>query len=38
VSMLFVMVAALIIYAISYFYQKSRGVPVELATKELPPV
>jgi amino acid transporter len=38
VSMLFVMVAALIIYAISYFYHKSQGVPVELATKELPPV
>ena len=38
VSMLFVMVAGLIIYAISYFYQKSRGVPMDLATKELPPV
>jgi len=36
--MLFVMVAALIIYAISYFYQKSRGVPVELASMELPPI
>jgi APA family basic amino acid/polyamine antiporter len=38
VSMLFVMVAALIIYAISYFYQKSRRIPVELAMKELPPL
>ncbi len=38
VSMLFVMVAALIIYAISYFYQRSRGVPMDLATKELPPI
>jgi len=38
VSMLFVMVAALIIYAISYFYQKSREIPVDLAFKELPPV
>ncbi len=38
VSMVFVMIAALIIYAISYFYQKSREVPVELAIKELPPI
>ena len=38
VSMLFVMVAALIVYAISYLYQKSRGVPIDLATKELPPI
>jgi len=38
VSMLFVMVAALIVYAISYFYQKSRKVPVDLASKELPPI
>jgi amino acid transporter len=38
VSMLFVMAAALVIYAISYFYQKARKVPVELASKELPPV
>lgn len=38
VSMLFVMVAALIVYAISYFYQKARKVPVDLASKELPPV
>jgi hypothetical protein len=36
--MLFVMVAGLIIYAISYVYQRSRGVPVELANKELPPI
>ncbi|HUK51373.1 MAG TPA: amino acid permease [Terriglobales bacterium] len=38
VSMLFVMVAGLIIYVISYFYQKHRDIPVELASKELPPV
>lgn len=38
VSMLFVMVAGLIIYAISYLYQRSRGVPMELANKELPPI
>jgi amino acid transporter len=38
VSMVFVMLAALAIYTISYFYQKSRNVPVELAIKELPPI
>jgi amino acid transporter len=38
VSMLFVMVAALIIYAISYVVQRSRGVPMDLAYKELPPI
>ncbi|MGA3405102.1 MAG: amino acid permease [Candidatus Bathyarchaeia archaeon] len=38
VSMVFVMVALLVIYAISYFYQKSRGIPVDLASIELPPV
>jgi amino acid transporter len=38
VSMLFVMAAALVIYAISYFYQKARRIPVELASRELPPV
>jgi len=38
VSMIFVFIAALIVYAISYFYQKSRGVPVDLASKELPPL
>ncbi len=38
VSMVFVMIAALVIYAISYFYQKSRQIPVELAMKELPPI
>jgi amino acid transporter len=37
VSMVFVMIALLVIYAISYFYQRSRGVPVELASRELPP-
>jgi amino acid transporter len=37
-SMLFVMVAGLIIYAISYLYQRSRGVPMDLANKELPPI
>jgi amino acid transporter len=38
VSMVFVMIAALAIYTISYFYQKSRNIPVELAIKELPPI
>jgi amino acid transporter len=38
VSMLFVMIALLVIYAISYFYQKSRGIPVDLASRELPPL
>lgn len=38
VSMVFVMLAALAIYTISYFYQKSRNIPVELAIKELPPI
>jgi amino acid transporter len=38
VSMVFVMVAALIIYAISYVVQRSRGVPMDLAYKELPPI
>jgi amino acid transporter len=37
-SMLFVMVAGAIIYAVSYLYQRSRGVPMDLATKELPPI
>lgn len=38
VSMVFVMIAALVIYAISYFYQKAKGIPVDLASKELPPI
>jgi amino acid transporter len=38
VSMLLVMVAGLIIYGISYLYQRSRGVPMDLANKELPPI
>ena len=38
VSMLFVMVAALGIYAVSYVYQKHKGIPVDLASKELPPI
>ena len=38
VSMVFVMIAALVIYTISYFYQKSRGIPMDLAMRELPPV
>jgi len=37
-SMLVVFAAALVIYAISYFYQKSKGVPVDLVAKELPPI
>ncbi|MDT7892577.1 MAG: amino acid permease, partial [Thermoproteota archaeon] len=35
--LLLVYVIALIIFAISYFVQKSRGVPMELIGKELPP-
>ena len=38
VSMVFVMIAALVIYVISYFYQRSRGVPIDLAGKERPPM
>jgi len=38
VSFVFVMIAALVIYAISYFYQKTRGIPMDLAMKELPPM
>lgn len=38
VSMLFIFAVGLIIYAISYAYQKSRGLPIDLAAKELPPV
>jgi len=30
--------AALVIYAISYAYQKSKGVPIDLVAKELPPL
>jgi APA family basic amino acid/polyamine antiporter len=37
-SMLAIFVAALVIYAISYFYQKSKGVPIDLVAKELPPL
>jgi amino acid transporter len=37
-SMLVVFAAALVIYAISYFYQKSKGVPIDLVAKELPPL
>jgi hypothetical protein len=36
--MLVVFAAALVIYAISYFYQKSKGVPIDLVAKELPPL
>ncbi len=32
-----IMGAALLIYAVSYAYHKGRGVPMELAFKELPP-
>ena len=37
-SMLALFVIALVIYAISYFYQKSKGVPIDLVAKELPPL
>lgn len=36
-SIVVVYIIALIIYAISYFVQKSKGIPVELVGKELPP-
>ena len=36
-QVMFVMPVALIIYAISYGINKRRGIPVELAMKELPP-
>jgi len=36
-SILIVYVIALLIYAISYFVQKARGIPVDLVAKELPP-
>ncbi len=32
-----IMAVALVIYVVSYAYNKSRGVPIELAFKELPP-
>lgn len=37
-QVMFVMPIALVIYAISYTINKRRGIPVELAMKELPPV
>jgi amino acid transporter len=37
-SSLFILAAGLVIYAVSYLYQRSRGVPMELTSKELPPV
>lgn len=37
-QVLFVMPIALIIYGISYTVNKRRGIPVELAMKELPPL
>jgi APA family basic amino acid/polyamine antiporter len=36
-SILLIFVIAFIIYIVSYFYHKSRGVPVDLIAKELPP-
>ncbi|MGI0081509.1 MAG: hypothetical protein ACRECH_18055, partial [Nitrososphaerales archaeon] len=38
VSILLIFVIAFVIYVISYAYHKSKGVPVELVSKELPPV
>jgi len=38
VAILLVYIIALIIFAISYFVQKARGVPMELIGKELPPI
>jgi len=37
-SMLVLFVVALVIYAASYLYQKSKGVPIDLVAKELPPL
>ncbi len=37
-QVIFVMPIALLIYGISYTINKQRGIPVELAMKELPPV
>lgn len=37
VDILLVFVVALIIYAISHFYHKSKGMPLEMAMRELPP-
>ena len=37
IDILLVFVAALIIYAISHFYHKAKGMPLELAMTELPP-
>jgi len=36
-SMLLIFVLAIIIYLISHFYHKSKGIPLELISKELPP-
>jgi basic amino acid/polyamine antiporter, APA family len=38
VSILLIFVLAFIVYVISYYYHKHKGVPVELIAKELPPV
>jgi amino acid transporter len=37
-SMLIIFAIALVVYAISYAYHRAKGVPIELAAKELPPV
>ena len=37
-SMLVLFVVALVIYAVSYMYHKSKGVPIDLVAKELPPL
>jgi amino acid transporter len=37
-SMLVIFAVGLIIYAISYAYHKSKGLPIDLAAKELPPL
>ncbi len=37
ISVIAVIVIPIVIYAISYFYHKSKGVPIELIQRELPP-
>ena len=37
-SMLLIFAVAGVIYAISYYYHKSKGLPLEVISKELPPV
>jgi APA family basic amino acid/polyamine antiporter len=36
-AVIVVVIAPIIIFAISYFYHKSKGIPIELVQKEIPP-